>query len=219
MTTNRISTLAAALALAAGSIGSAQAAVFTEDFEGSFPAWESQWFGTQSTGRNVYCLGALGCASRGNNPDGLWLADTTNGGTGAIDVKFNAAFGDALTSFKLDVAGYSPTTLQAFDKDNALIFSQNVSLTAGAFTDPGVYVTYTITSGNGISHFTFSGSASGNTSIDNLVATTAAVPEPQSYALMLPVWPAGLHGQAPQGLTFRASPAKQAASAACFHGE
>jgi hypothetical protein len=64
----RFSTVVAAIALIAGSVGSAQAAVFTEDFEGAFPAWESNWFGTQSTGRNFYCNGALGCASRGNNP-------------------------------------------------------------------------------------------------------------------------------------------------------
>nr|WP_316643532.1 FxDxF family PEP-CTERM protein [uncultured Roseateles sp.] len=185
MTSHRISFFATAIALAVASIGSAQAAVFTEDFEGSFPAWESQWFGTQSTGRNYYCSGALNCATRGNNPDGLWLADSTNGSSGPIDVKFNTGFGDSLTSFKLDVAGYTGTTLAAYDKDNALIFSQNLFLTFGAMSDPGVYASYTITSNNGISHFTFSGNAAGNTSIDNLVATTAAVPEPQTYALML----------------------------------
>ena len=124
-------------ALIAGFVGSAQAATFTEDFEGSFPAWESNWFGTQSTGRNVYCGGALGCSNRGNNPDGLWITDINGGSSSPVNVTFNSVFGASLTSFKLDVAGYTPTTLQAFDSANNLIFNQNVALTSGAFTDPG----------------------------------------------------------------------------------
>jgi hypothetical protein len=176
-----------AIALAAASIGSAQAAVFTEDFEGAFPALESNWFGTESNGRNYYCNGALGCTSRGNNPDGLWIISTA-GQVSPVEVSFDSVFGASLTSFKLDVAGYSTTTLEAFDMSNTLIFSQNVTLTQGAFTDPGIYSSYTINSTNGISRFTFSGNAAGNTSIDNLVATTdltPAVPEPETYALML----------------------------------
>lgn len=177
-----------AIALAAASIGSAQAAMLTEDFEAPFPAWESNWFGTRSTGRNVYCGGALGCATRGNNPDGLWISDPVGGSSAPVEVNFDAAFGASLTSFRLDIAGYSPTTLEAFDSTNTLIFSQNVTLTAGAFTDPGTYANYTITSTTGISRFTFSGSAKGNTSIDNLVAITdtgnSTVPEPSTIALV-----------------------------------
>lgn len=170
--------------------GAAQAAIYTEDFEAAFPAWESDWFGTQSTARNLYCGGSPGCTERGNNPDGLWVTGATGGNP--VVVEFAPSFGGALTSFKLDVAGFSPTTLEAFDASNALIFSQDVTLTLGALTDPGVYATYTITSSNGISRFTFSGSAAGNTSIDNLVAISGVVPEPASYALML----AGMAGLA-----------------------
>ncbi len=179
---------AAAMLLA----GATQAATYTEDFEAAFPAWESDWFGTQSTGRNYYCGGALGCTNRGNNPDGLWIVGNSGGSAVPVEVNFASAFGASLTSFKLDVAGYSPTTLEAFDASNALIFSQVVTLTSGAETDPGVYATYTIHSTNGISRFTFSGSAAGNTSIDNLVAVAGVVPEPGTYALML----AGLAGLA-----------------------
>lgn len=166
--------------------GQTNAAVFTEDFEATFPAWESNWFGTQSTARNYYCYGALDCADRGNNPDGLWISDINGGTTAPVEVIFNAGFGASLASFKLDIAGYTGTILEAFDMANALIFSQDVVLTSGAFDDPGVYSTYTINSTNGISRFTFSGFASGNTSIDNLVASTTQqqVPEPASLALM-----------------------------------
>ena len=172
--------------------GAAQAAIYSEDFEGEFPAWESDWFGTLSTGRNFYCGGLQGCALRGNNPDGLWIVGSIGGSSSPVEVKFDPGFGAVLTSLKLNVAGFSPTTLEAFDSSNALIFSEAVTLTFGALTDPGVYASYTITSSTGISRFTFSGAAAGNTSIDNLVAISGVVPEPASYALML----AGMAGLA-----------------------
>ena len=176
--------LAALLTLTA--VAQVNAAVFTEDFEADFPIWESNWFGTQSTARNYYCSGALNCTSRGNNPDGLWVSDISGSSAAPVVVAFDAGFGASLTSFKLDIAGYAATTLEAYNMLNVLIFSENVVLTSGALSDPGIYSTYTINSANGISRFTFSGAASGNTSIDNLVATTGGqqIPEPASLALM-----------------------------------
>lgn len=163
------------------------AVVLSEDFEAPFPAWKSGWFGTNSNATNVYCSTTGTCTDRGNNPDGLWIATTTQGG-GAADVVFGNVFGATLTSLSMDVAGYSTTTLTAFDINGSQIFSQLVSLTQGAFTNPGTYVNYTITSSNGIGGFSFSGSAIGNTSIDNLVAVQGSlnntVPEPTGLALM-----------------------------------
>jgi hypothetical protein len=178
-------TLIASL-LALTAVAQVNAAVFSEDFEAAFPAWESNWFGTQSTARNYYCYGALNCSDRGNNPDGLWISDVSGGTSSPVEVVFNNSFGASLTSLKLDIAGYTITTLEAYDMADALIFSQNVLLSLGAFTDPGTYFTYTINSSNGISRFTFSGNASGNTSIDNLVASTDSqqITEPASVALM-----------------------------------
>ena len=199
MKSNRMQVIAGAVVLtisAFGAVGSAQAQVYTEDFEGAFPAWESGWFGTLSNARNVYCDGALGCTNRGNNPDGLWII-STDGQSAPVTVSFDTAFGASLTSFKLDVAAVSNYTLSALDKDGVEIFSQQIEPTFGYDTDPGVYASYTINSANGIRSFAFSDGAAGNTSIDNLVATSA-VPEPTSMALML----AGLVGLA--GLTARA---------------
>ena len=163
----------------------ASSAVLTEDFENRFPAWESDWFGAYSNAFNFYC--ARPCASRGNNPDGLWLGGTAGPGLVApIEVVFDAGFGSTIASLAIDVAGYVPTNLYAYDMANALIFDQAIVLTFGAETDPGVYTNYVINSANGISRFGFSsGSSSGNTSIDNLVVTTgAAVPEPGTLALL-----------------------------------
>jgi hypothetical protein len=162
------------------------ATIFTEGFEGPFPAWESGWFGLNSDARNWNCGGALGCASRGNNPDGLWVASVGGGSSVPIEVNFNASFGAEITSLVLDVAGYKPTTFSVFDMGGLSIFSQAVVLTLGAYTDPGTYSHYTIDSTNGISRFAFSGEAAGNTSIDNLVVNSVAnpIPEPEIYALL-----------------------------------
>ena len=176
MTTLRTTAIASAIALFTGLAGSAHAEVLSENFEGVFPAWESSWFGTHSDELNIYCP-ARNCNNRGNNPDGLWVRNA--------DISFDAAFGASLSSFTIGIAGYVPMTLQAFDSANHLIFSQSVVLTRGAFTDPGVYSTYTINSTTGISKL--AGFQPGNTSIDNLSAVTSitAVPEPETYALML----------------------------------
>jgi hypothetical protein len=204
MATHRPTALIAAVTLFLGVIGSAHADVFEERFDAPFPAWESDWFGTQSTARNYYCQGPQGCAYRDANVDGLWVMGSVDAWVAPFEVSFAPEFGASLTSFQLDIAGYAPTTLQAFDMANNLIFSEDVALTFGALSNPGVYSNYTITSTTGISRFTFSGGAAGNASIDNLVATTRdagnleridfvevpAIPEPETYALML----AGLGG-------------------------
>lgn len=158
--------------------------VLTEDFEADFPAWKNNWFGANSNATNVYCFATGTCNERGNNPDGLWISTATQD-YGQADVVFSKAFGAGLSSLSMDVAGFSDTTLTAFDIDGVQIFSQMVTLTSGAFSNPGRYVNYTITSNNGIGGFSFSGNAIGNTSIDNLVAIQdGTVPEPASLALL-----------------------------------
>jgi hypothetical protein len=187
--------------LALGLLGAcaipAQAAVYAERFDGTFPAWKSDWFGVHSDAQNIYCYDTfLSCGSRGSAFDGLGLAGSAAPYSGVpIHVNFDAEFGASLTSFSLDVGGYVPTTLTAYDRDGALISSQAVTLTHSGFGfAPSVYVTYTITSTNGISAFAFSNNAAGNTVVDNLNAVTnaAAVPEPGSWAL----FGAGLAGLA-----------------------
>lgn len=165
--------------------GSANAATLTENFTASFPAWQSGWFGLNSNAQNYYD----NPSDRGNNPDGLWVK-TTGGLTPApIDVVFNTQFAQSLNSFALDVAGYAPTTITFFDAAGSVLSSTNVTLTFGATFNPGRYVRYSVNSISGIRGFSFSGGASGNTSIDNLVAVTAdptpAVPEPATWAMMM----------------------------------
>ena len=165
----------------------AQAATYTEDFEADFAtwesAWENNWLGLNSDLNNYYCGGARGCTERGNNPDGLWAH-----GYGSIIVNFESSFAASLQWLSLDVAGFTSTNLLAYDISDNLIFSSAVTLTSGAFTDPGTYANYTITSSNGISRFVFDSiDSSGNTSIDNIIAVSsvaAPVPEPEIYAML-----------------------------------
>jgi len=171
--------LASALVLCA--VGTAaNSATLTENFD-NVPGWEAGWFGTNSNAQNCYGIGA----GRGNNPDGLWVS---NGGCSSqpVNVAFNTGFAAMLTSFSLDVAGFTPTTLTFYDKAGSVLSATSVALTFGALSKPGVYSHYSVTSSTGIGSFSFSGFAAGNTSIDNLVAVTgAAVPEPGSAALLL----------------------------------
>ena len=182
--------LSGCLAMALFTLGihaASHAAVFTENFNTPFPNWEAGVFGSNTNARNYYCGGLSGCANRGNNPDGLYVIDPS--ASTSINVSFNSLFGNSLTAFSLDVAAFSATALQVFDSNNVMIFNADVTLTAGAFTLPGDYVNYVINSTTGISRFSFTGTSSGNTSIDNLVLTTldaaplSQVPEPGTLGL------------------------------------
>jgi len=180
----------AALLLIAGS--HAAAATLTETFDTApFSSWETRWFGANSNATNVYVdVYGTGYANfRGNNPDGLWIAD----GGGIVDpvtINFDSAFAASLTSLSFDVASHIDSEhLIFFDKDGLTLSDVVVAPTYGAMTYPGIYVNYGVTSANGIGGFTFTGGAGGNVSIDNMSAITAvisgSVPEPQTWALMI----------------------------------
>lgn len=159
---------------------------YTEDFNQPFPTWESGWFGQQTDAQNCYGVGQ----DRGNNPDGLWIASATSSGCNSapVTVKFSAPFASLLSSFSMDVASYQSSTLTFFDASGSVLSSVSVTDTFGAYSDPGVYSHYSVTSLTGIGSFSFSGQATGNTSIDNLVAVAdvaGAVPEPTTWAMML----------------------------------
>src|SRR4051812_41073694 len=77
------------------------ASILIEDFEAPFPAWESGWLAVNSNLQNYYGVGA----ARGNNPDGLWVADDSASGAGSF-ITFDSPFALTLSSFDIDIAGY-----------------------------------------------------------------------------------------------------------------
>ena len=179
----RAGVLAASLFLATAP---ALAANFAEDFnEDPFGQWKTGWLGANSNLENWYVVQGMGGEDyRGNNPDGLWISDGAN--DGPANIVFSASLAASLTSFDMDVAGYVPTTLTFFDKDGAILLSTAITLTHGAYSKPGGYAHYGVTSANGIGGFSFSNNAEGNTSIDNInTVASEAVPEPASWAMML----------------------------------
>lgn len=170
----------------------AMAITYIEDFEADFPAWESGWLGVNSNLQNHYVVvGDSVGHGRGNNPDGLWLDDGDGFFVGdMVDIIFNPSFGNNLNSFAIDIAGHVPAQLQIFDRFNSLLLNENITLTYDAFTNPGTYAHYAVTSANGISKFSFVGAYNtqieGNTSIDNVVVNynDTVIPEPASLSLL-----------------------------------
>lgn len=165
---------------------SAPAAVFFEDFEAPFPAWESGWFALNSNAWNYYGVGG----DRGNNPDGLWIQDDSPGDDN-IRIVFGSGFALSLTSLSIDVAGYSTgTRLEFFDASGGVLNDFLITLTGGGTSDPGVYANYGVTSTTGIGGFRFyNATPEGNTSIDNILASSDGfvVPEPSTWLMVAPL--------------------------------
>ncbi|MBB5203634.1 hypothetical protein HNQ51_000927 [Inhella inkyongensis] len=177
------------LALSVLLAGAAQALPvnLTEDFEASFPTWESGWLGSNSNLRNYYGVGQ----GRGNNPDGLWIHDNGLDASNNSLIQFGAGFGAQITHFSIDVTTFVQGALfEAYDMSGQLLNSSAITVMGGAFTDPGNYQTISFSSTNGVSRFRISNPTNGiegNTSIDNVAVTlngnTQHVPEPATLAL------------------------------------
>lgn len=162
------------------------AAVYVEDFESAFPAWENGWLGTNSNLQNYYGVGQ----GRGNNPDGLWLddGDGLQSGDNVVEIVFDSAFGATLSELVFDLAAHlSGLSVDIFDMSGTSIFNSSVSLTSGATLDPGNYESFSVTSSNGIMGFSLystGGQIEGNTGIDNVMVTTVSnVPVPAAIWL------------------------------------
>jgi hypothetical protein len=188
-----------AISMAAFAATNANAAVLTENFDSTpYSAWESNWFGANSNAYNYYVSESRNPTELEHNhkggPDvgGLWLSDGdawwNNWDYGLLRIDFTEAFGASLTSFSMDLTTALPNgiSLVFFDIDGIDIQSFTIpgSPTSVYWTPVG-YTNVSVSSTNGIGGFRFIGNAQGNTIIDNLVATTAAVPEPATWAMML----------------------------------
>lgn len=175
----------------------AHATTYTENFDAPFPAWQSGWFGTMSNAQNYcatnYCwIGdtwAIGPTVSGQyggiGSGGMWLGNTNNNPFTPVQVTFDATFGASLSSLSFDIDSYVDSSLLAFDSNGQQIFSQVLDVHDYHDVPPTTWQHFTITSTTGISSFEITGMTLGNVIIDNVVATTAPVPEPASAALLI----------------------------------
>jgi hypothetical protein len=83
----------------------AAAGILTEDFNAPFPDWESGWLGVNSNLVNYYVADGYLDTYRGNNPDGLWVADSMTYHGGNVIVSFQPSFAATLTSLSIGIEG------------------------------------------------------------------------------------------------------------------
>jgi len=160
----------------------AMSSVLVEDFEASFPTWESAWLGSNSNLQNYYGVGG----GRGNNPDGLWIADGLNNGS-ISEINFESSFGASINEFSIDVTTWiNGATFEAFDMNGVSLVNTVITVMRGAYTDPGVYQNISFNSQNGVSGFKITGgSIEGSTSIDNVIVNTGPVNVPEPSTLLM----------------------------------
>lgn len=162
---------------------SVHAVVFVEDFADPLGGWTSDWLYLNTNMENYYVAqGDCNPDQRGNNPSGLWVVDDRGCGTlvrtSPVQIDFQNDFGDAASSFSIDICPFVPFTLNIYDKDGVL--DDSVPISAGDCRTPvtGGYTTYPFVLSNGISRFEFVGNVTleGNIAIDNVtIDTTPAV--------------------------------------------
>jgi hypothetical protein len=126
---------------------------------------------------------------RGNNPEGLWIADTQgfNSGVGGpvVDIVFNPVFGANMTSLSFGGEYFVQAQVTIYDMSNNVLAQQVFS--GGGFDFDHADV-ISANSANGISHFTIDstqfggGQVEGNTSVDNFEVNV--VPEPGTIAVI-----------------------------------
>lgn len=167
----------------------AAAGTLTEDFNAPFPAWESGYLGLNSNLVNYYVTQGFAHDYRGNNPDGLWVADSTTENEGNVVITFTPSFAATLTSLSIDIAEYESAQFEIFDAAGQTLQIFALPAFGDAFDNPGVYSNFSVTSTTGIGGFRFLGEdIEGNTSIDNVVVNQIqaenSVPEPAALGLI-----------------------------------
>jgi hypothetical protein len=168
-------------ALAVGTSLSAQAATLKENFNAAFPAWESGWFGKYSNATNYcaanYCL-VNGVpvdpndTVRGIAGSGLVLSSDGAWSSFPITINFDPAFGATIKAMSIDVAAYVDSTFSAWDAGGTLIYTKVLRVDSYKDIPTSHYQTLQFKSDNGVSSFSFSGPADGNTVIDNIAVKT-----------------------------------------------
>ncbi len=176
------------LATMAGA-ASSMAITYIETFPDPLGSYQSRWLYQNSNINSYYhATGDPNIDQRGNNPDGLWIADTQGLGSGAsgpsTTIIFNPSFGALLTSLSFGMECFVETRVTIYDMSNNVLISSVYS--GGSF--PLLHDSLiSTTSSNGISGWDMvatngTSQIEGNTSVDNFRAE--GVPEPATMAAL-----------------------------------
>jgi hypothetical protein len=163
-----------------------------ETFPDPLGGWNTRWLYMNSSMENYYIASSSNADPdyRGNNPEGLWIADTQGFGSGVggavCDVIFNPAFGMNMTSLSFGGEYFLQSRVTIYDMSNAVLAT---SVFSGGGFDFDHADIISANSANGISHFTIDttefggGQVEGNTSVDNFEVNV--VPEPATIAVVV----------------------------------
>lgn len=183
----RIGLMAGLASIAAGAY-----ADLTETFPDPLGGWNSRWLYLNSNLENVYIAGGSSNDPnfRGNNPQGLWMADTQgfNTGTGGptSNIVFIPAFASTITHLEFGVECFQQCDITVYDNSNTALAT--FTYAGGDFNFDHEDIV-SANSSNGISHVLFNstpyggGTIEGNTSVDNF-RVVQGVPEPASMILL-----------------------------------
>jgi hypothetical protein len=160
-----------------------------EAFDNPLSGWKTRFLGVNSNLRNYY-VQYNNCwvvpapeeeeDCRGNNLDGLWIADDNND-DGNSDIRFVPAFAATLTSLELDIGSHTSAKLKIYDKDMNVLLDEAIPLGCSNCSysgTPQVYSHHAVRSTNGIGGFdiidadlTNDQAVEGNVGIDNVTVT------------------------------------------------
>jgi hypothetical protein len=163
-----------------------------ESFDDPLSGWLTRFMGLNSNLKNLY-VQYNSCWDpkpnpddcRGNNLDGLWIADDNNESPNSY-IRFTSEFAASLTGFALDIGNHvSDARLKIYDKDMNVLLDEAIPLGCSncEYGNPegeNVYSHHGVTSSNGIGGFDITSresSVEGNVGIDNIQATQGSEEE------------------------------------------
>jgi len=156
--------------------------VLCEAFDDPLGGWRTRWLALNSDMRNYYvCYGGSNEDDRGNNPCGLWICDG-DGNAMQADVEFLPTFGATVTHFELGIMPFVPADFAMYAPGGGLIYS--TSLVVDGTFPPCPTRVYGANTPIGLASFSIipmgGSQIEGNTSVDNVCATTGVVPAEES---------------------------------------
>ncbi|MEQ1935586.1 MAG: hypothetical protein ABL962_17135, partial [Fimbriimonadaceae bacterium] len=110
---------------------SSMAVVYTETFPDPLGGYQSRWLYQNSNINSYYhASGTADINFRGNNPEGLWIADTQGLGSGVGGdsiITFNPVFGSSLTFLSFGTECFTTTTVTIYDMSNNILAQNTFS--------------------------------------------------------------------------------------------